>query len=139
MANFYIPLESLSARFGALEVAKWSELGGDITLIIADACGEALAYLSSRYSLEQLGEQVPYEIQGAVSDLVRYRVYGDSASEELSKRAEQARQLLRDIGAGRAAVTLFDNPATPEDETATEAAVFTSNPRVFSRSEFSGW
>lgn len=138
MATFYLEPSELTARFGADEVAKWAEFGADLTLVAADACGEAQAYLSARYSAAQL-QDMPYEVKGAVADLVRYRVYGDSASQLVISRAEQARQFLRDLGAGKAAITLADNPATPEDETASETASFTASPRLFSRTELAGW
>lgn len=128
----------LANRFGPDEVAKWTEFGADVAQVIDDAAGEAQGYLAARYDLTKL-TSTPPEVIGALADLVRYRVYGDMASERVAKRAEEAKAYLRDLGAGRAALVIQDDPTTPENESGQETASYTAGARLFSRSGFAGW
>lgn len=77
-----------------------------LSTAIADSSEFANAYLGDRYVLPIATP--PELLMGIVADLTRERLHGTRASAEISARADRARQLLRDIAAGRASI-----PAPP--------------------------
>lgn len=68
---------------------------------LADACGEADAYLGVRYSLP-VTAPVPLVLVAVVCDIARYRLYENRATEEVRQRYEDAVRWLRDVSRGAA-------------------------------------
>jgi phage gp36-like protein len=112
----YATRDDLAARFGEQEVAdREAMLGaGAADRAIADAAAEMDVSLDNRYLTPIT--PVPLAVVLRCCDIARYRLLGDSASEDARKRYADARQWLNDVQTG--AINLDGVPAkvggTPE-------------------------
>lgn len=100
---------------------------------LADASAEIDTYLASRYPLPL--PSVPAVLEKVCVDMALYKVVreGTALAEDYRLRHEDARQLLRDIAAGKAALDL---PA-PHSDARKEVHV-AGNPRLFTRGTLKG-
>jgi len=106
----YATVTDLVDRFGESELIDLTDraqppagmIDADVAgKALADACGEADAYLGVRYSLP-LTAPVPLVLVAVVCDIARYRLYENRATEEVRKRYEDAVRWLRDVSRGAA-------------------------------------
>lgn len=134
----YATVQDLVDRFGAVELAQLTDRAAGATLDSAvaqraldDASGEMDSYLGARYSLP-LGT-TPAVLKAACSDIARYRLYEDRATEEVRSRYEDARAWLRDLAKGLASLDLGPASATPP----ANRASFQATGRIFTRGSLS--
>jgi phage gp36-like protein len=99
---------------------------------LADACGEADAYLGVRYTLP-VTAPVPLVLVAVVCDIARYRLYENRSTEEVRKRYEDAVRWLRDVSRGAA---VLPGAAAATGEAADLAMVVQPGRKVF-RGDFS--
>lgn len=97
------------------------------SMAIADACGEADAYLGVRYSLP-VTAPLPPMLVAVVCDIARYRLHEDRPTEEVRKRYEDAVRWLRDVSRGAA---VLPGAAAATGHAAALAAVVQSGRKVF--------
>lgn len=132
----YVTVSDLVDRFGERELVDLTDRAqppagvidaGVAEAAIADACGEADAYLGVRYSLP-VTAPVPVMLVAVVSDIARYRLYDDRATEEVRKRYEDAVRWLRDVSRGAA---VLSGAAVATGDAAALAAVVRPGRKVF--------
>jgi phage gp36-like protein len=71
---------------------------------IRDAQDEVDGYLAAGGIAVPLGYPIPPRVARVVSDLTRWHLYDDQATEEVRRRYEDARAWLRDVASGRVAL-----------------------------------
>lgn len=115
----YADRDLMIARFGEEELIQLTDRDGagaiDDTALdtaLADADGEIDGYLAVRYALPLA--TVPPVISRLASDLARYFLYDDHATEQVRMRYEDARRLLEAISAGRVQLGLPSNAGAVE-------------------------
>jgi phage gp36-like protein len=94
--------------------------------VLADADAEIDGYLVGRYALPLA--TVPPVLTPLACDLARYRLYDDRATEQVTKRYDDAVKMLRLIAKGD--VSLGPNGSTPAPQVGGPTVV--ANDRVFS-------
>jgi phage gp36-like protein len=101
----YAVQQDLVDRFGAVELTQLTDrINGtviDATVVgraLLDADAEIDGYLSSRYSLPLA--TVPAVLVRIASDIARYRLWADRASEAVRKRYEDSVRDLKSISNG---------------------------------------
>jgi phage gp36-like protein len=116
----YATLTDLTERFGDTEVVAVAERA------LADAGAEIDGYLVGRYRLPL--PVVPRTLVGFACDIARYRLYDDRATEQVTKRYDDAAKFLRLVADGRISL----GPAS-DASTAPSAggAQISASPRVF--------
>ena len=132
----YATLQDMLDRFGETELAQLSDRTGTGTAIdqmvvdakLADADGEIDAYLAQRYTLPLAS--VPPVLKRIATDLARYHLYDDRATEQVTKRYTDAIAFLKDVAKGLAGIGVDPGGTAPAASTAPE---FTANDPVFNR------
>lgn len=136
----YITRADIEAIYGAEFLALLIPVDADIDAAVQAAAvmasGEADLYLSKRLPVPLAA--VPAGLIGALADLTCYRLAAthDRLTDEISKRAEQARKLLADIAKGIAGLGTAEPAALTQPGSTGEAAggsYFESRPRNFGR------
>lgn len=134
----YCVVQDLVDRFGAAEMAQITDREHGTILdnavaqrAIDDATSEMDSYLASRYGLPL--PTVPPVLLVACVDIARFLLYTNAPTEEVRKRAEDARTWLKDLSKG------YANLALPADPPAAQPASFTANRRLFRRGSLRGF
>lgn len=131
----YATQADLETRFGADELAQLTDrVAGaviDASVVaraLDDASAEIDSYLASQYDLPLAA--VPPVLVRVASDIARYYLWADRATEAVRQRYEDARIYLGKVAKGDARVG-GDTP--PPEESAGQEAFVTapSRPRVF--------
>lgn len=134
----YVTEQQLIERFGERELIQLTDRDGSAAAIvssvldgaIADASSEADAYVGTRYDLPL--SIVPDSLVRVVSDIVRYRLYDEAATDQVRKRYEDAIKFLVGIAKG----TISVGTLPPGEELASSGdARMQSGGRVFSRAD----
>lgn len=127
----YITQADLEQRYGADEVAQRLSMlpAGALDTILSDATSMIDGYLASRYTLPLTS--VPASLGANACAIARYKLLGDSVSEQARDQYVDAVTWLRDIAAGR--VVLQEPAPVPGNSPATVVMVSPSE-RIFGRS-----
>ena len=102
--------DGLTARFGDAEIEQASARNGKadenaVCLALTDSKADAGAMLRRRFRFAALSTvPTPQSVQVAICDLARWRLYDEHPTEEIAKRAEQARSHLLDVATGLAEI-----------------------------------
>ncbi|MCR9089869.1 MAG: DUF1320 domain-containing protein [Proteobacteria bacterium] len=99
---------------------------GGFEQVAQDADGEIHSYLATRYAVPV--DPAPSRLVAVALDIARYRLYDDAAPDTVQKRYEAAIKWLRDLAAGKAALTADDGSAIPEAEAPTSGPVSPNAP-----------
>ena len=101
----YATQDDLVKRFGAQELIERTDpvnvaaIDADVVArILADADAEIDGYVAGRYTLPL--PSVPHLLVGIACDIARFRLMGESTTEETRKRYEDAVKLLKAIASG---------------------------------------
>ncbi|RXE49211.1 gp436 family protein [Chromohalobacter israelensis] len=132
----YCSADDLVARFGENEML---DLAADDTgeldaALIERACDDAAGEIDGRIAAGGYSTplaSVPRIVTAYACDIARYRLYDNRATEQVTKRYEDAIRFLRGVARGEVSLGL----ATQDDPTSGEA-VFESSPGVFSGGTF---
>jgi len=130
----YATQQDLIDRFGETELVQLSNRAGgatvDATVVdraLADADAEIDSYLAARYTLPL--SPVPEVVARLAADMARFYLYDDRATEQVSKRYDNAVKLLKSIAAGAVSIGVDSSDAQPA---ADGGAQIDANDRVFS-------
>ena len=134
----YCIVQDLVDRYGQAEMAAITDRTAGTTLddavaqrAIDDASSEMDSYLASRYRLPLTA--APAVLLVVCADIARHILYKDRPTEEVRKRAEDARAWLKDLAKGYASLDLGG-----VEQPAQIPASFTGNTRLFSRETLRG-
>ena len=139
----YATQQSLSDRFGAVELAQLTDRTNGTVIdavvvgrALADADAEVDSYLATRYQLPLAS--VPPVLERIASDIARYRLFEDSATDTVRTRYEDAVKVLKSMGKGD--VSLPAATLLPATTTGGGNSVKVSAPdRVFSADTLAGY
>ena len=130
----YATQQDLIDRYGETELVQLSNRTGGATVdvavvdrALAAADAESDSYLAARYTLPL--SPVPEVIVRLASDMARFYLYDDRATEQVSKRYDNAVKLLKSIAAGAVSIGVDSADAQPP---ADGGAQIDANDRVFS-------
>lgn len=118
ITSTYLTAEEYVARFGIQEtVSLTDERGGEtvgqaLGKALSDAAARIEAYLANRHALPLA--TTPEVLKAIAADLARERLFTNHPTEEVTRRADQARKDLRDIGSG-ALVLVVGNAVVTSD------------------------
>lgn len=132
----YITQQQLVERFGEAELIQLTDRDGSAGAIVTsvldsaieDAGSEVDAYVGVRYDLPLA--TVPVSLVRVVSDIVRYRLYDEAATEQVRKRYEDAIKFL--VGVAKGGITIGE---LPEELASSGDVRMESGGRVFSRAD----
>ena len=133
----------LVERFGNTELVQLTDRTGqvgdiDATMVaraLLDADAEIDGYLAARYTLPLV--TVPRLLVGVACDIARYRLYDDRATDQVTRRYDDAVKLLVKIGRGEVLLGLdVTGQAAPP---VAGGAMAESAGRVFSRSSLADY
>ena len=126
----YATRSDLVDRSGATEIAQREKMlpQGAIDRALDDASSDIDGYLAARYAVPITPP--PLSLVRLACDIARYRILGDSASENVRGRYKDAIAAVRDIGAGRSRLTELEQSAAARDSATVEIV---SAPRIFGR------
>jgi len=97
----------LEARFGADEILRLADAGGDgaarMDAALADADARINAVLGEAFDMPLPDGRYPLLV-GVACDLARERLYDDAAPDAVTARAKIARATLEDIATGKTAL-----------------------------------
>ena len=129
----YATQQDLIDRFGETELVQLSNRAGgatvDATVVdraLADADAEIDSYLAARYTLPL--SPVPEVVARLAADMARFYLFDDRATEQVSKRYDNAVKLLRSIASGAASIGVDSADAQPAIDGGPSAD---ANDRVF--------
>ena len=133
----YATKQDMIDRYGEDEVIQLTDrsmLGViDDTVLnhaLKDADGEINGYLASRYDAPI--NPVPTTIIRVTCDMARYYLYDDSATDQVTKRYNDAVKFLKSIASGEVSIGIDATGAEPESGNVAE---FESGGNVFNRSD----
>ncbi len=129
----YATQQDLIDRFGEKELLELTDRANTgsinatvVSRALTDADAEINGYLAARYTLPLAS--VPEVIVRLASDIARFYLYDERATEQVSKRYDNAVKLLRSIASGAVTIGVDSQNAQP----ATEGGAQTqANDRVF--------
>lgn len=132
----YAVKQDMIDRFAQSELIQLTDRTGSAIAIddtvlnqaLADADAEIDGYLMGRYALPL--PSLPKILIGVGCDIARYRLYDDRATEQVTKRYDDAIKLLKMVGEGK--LSLGINAASQPTPTQGGAASFGED-RVFTR------
>lgn len=132
----YITQQQLIERFGEAELIQLTDRDGTAGEIVTsvldsaidDAGSEVDAYVGVRYDLPLA--IVPISLVRVASDIVRYRLYDDAATEQVRTRYEDAIKFL--VGVAKGAISVGE---LPEELASSGDVRMESGGRVFSRAD----
>ena len=131
----YATLAGLISRFGETELVQLTDRTGanaiDTAVVdraIADAAAEIDGYLQGRYELPLA--TVPAIITAYACDIARYRLFDDRATEQVTKRYDDAIRFLKLVAKGE--VQLGTAPGGDAPDT-TGGPAASAEERVFTR------
>ena len=129
----YATQQDLIDRFGEEELVQLTARAGgstiDATVVakaLADADAEIDSYLAARYTLPLV--TVPEVVARLAADMARFYIYDDRATEQVSKRYDNAVKLLKSIASGAVTLGVDSQNAQPVTE---GGAQIDANDRVF--------
>jgi len=133
----YATKQQMIDRFGQDELIQLTDRSGagvidDVVLdqALADADAEIDGYLAGRYQLP-LGSVPPILVVYAC-DIARYRLYDDAATEQVSRRYQDAVRFLRLAADGKVQLGPASDGSEPQPA---DGASMVSDGRRFSRSD----
>lgn len=125
-----------TARFGASELLQLTDRDGDgvadvgvLDQAISDADAEIDAYLAGRFALPLSGTVPPVLVRIAC-DILRYRLWDQSASEEVTTRYNAAVKFLLAVSKGDIRIGVTPEPAATSGADITD---YQAAPRIFTR------
>ena len=136
----YATKQNLIDRFGESELAQLTDRDAGTTIddtvvnrALADADSLINGYLQTRYTLPL--SSVPPVLEGVASDIARYYLFEDRATEIVEARYKDRVGWLKDVSTGKASLGLD----AAGDETATETGTvdYNANDRVFDKDTLS--
>ena len=129
----YATTEDLIDRYGEREIAQLTNVDGldviDVAAVeraLDDANSEAHAYICARYPVPV--QPAPVLLVRIVCDIARYRLYDDSAPDEVRRRYDDAVRMLRGIAAGEVSIA-----AVEDSPSHAQIAQIVDAPRLFAR------
>lgn len=132
----YATANDFTARFGPDELLQLTDRNHDgatdadvLGQAISDADAEIDAYLAGRFALPLSGTVPPVLVRIAC-DVIRYRLWDQAASEEVTTRYNAAVKFLQSVASGLVKIGVEPEPAATAD---TNAALSVSSGRVFTR------
>ncbi len=141
----YATQADLDQRFGAAELIRLTDRATPrtgqidaavVARAIADAEAEINGYLQGRYALPLAS--VPAVLVRVTSDIARYYLYDDAATDQVRDRYKDSVALLKGIADGR--VSLGLDQAAVQVKDSSGAKVSENSPtRVFSRDSMEGF
>lgn len=132
----YATLQDMIDRFGETELAQLSDRSGSAVAVdqlvidakLADADAEIDGYLGQRYTLPLA--TVPQVLKRIATDVARYHLYDDRATEQVTNRYKDAIAFLKDVARGLATIGVDQGGTTPTESAAPD---YTANDPVFNR------
>lgn len=132
----YATLQDMIDRFGETELAQLSDRSGQAVAVdplvldakLADADAEIDGYLVQRYTLPLAS--VPPVLKRVATDIARYHLYDDRATEQVTTRYKDAIAFLKDVAKGNAGIGVDQGGDTPAT---TGAPSYQANDPVFNR------
>lgn len=126
----YATRTDLEERYGETELAQRESMlpVGAVDRALADADAEVDGYVSGGYAVPL--SPVPANIVRVAASIARYRLLGDSATEQSRKDYEDAIRFLRDVQAGR--VQLMSAAPIAGNTPAATISVTNGRDKVFS-------
>lgn len=132
----YATVADFTARFGADELLQLTDRDHDgvadtgvLDQAISDADAEIDAYLSGRFTLPL--SRIPPVLVRIACDVIRYRLWDQAASEEVTTRYNAAVKFLQSVASGLVMIGTDPEPAATTRNADVTLAVSTG--RVFSR------
>lgn len=133
----YAALQDMVDRFGETELVQLSDRSMTATAIdetvvaakLADADAEIDGYLGQRFTLPLAS--VPPVLKRIATDLARYHLYDDRATEQVTKRYDDAIAFLKGVAKGDLSIGVDEGGEEPAQ--AIGAPVFVEGESVFSR------
>lgn len=132
----YAAQSDLVARFGETELIQISNETDEETInsdrvsqALLDTNAEIDGYLVGRYALPLA--TTPPILKGFACDIARYRLYDDRATEQVTKRYDDAIKYLRSVSTGQ--ISLGLNNAGDAPEAPANSVQVQADCRVFSR------
>lgn len=133
----YATRQDMVDRFGETEMIQISDRGIPATAIdaavvdakLADAAAEIDGYLGQRFTLPLAS--VPAVLKRIATDLARYHLYDDRATEQVTKRYDDAIAFLRGVAKGDLSIGVDDGGTAPTQTIG--APSFVEGESVFSR------
>jgi phage gp36-like protein len=114
----YAVQQNLIDRFGEQELVQLTDRDGAgvidaavLTQGLADADGIINGYLASRYTVPLA--TVPAVIVSMASDIARYYLYDDAATEQVTKRYDDAIRFLSQVAKGELSLGVDDAGDAP--------------------------
>ncbi len=114
----YATQQDLIDRYGEEELLQLTDRANTGSIVaavvnkaLADADAEIDSYLAARYALPLA--TVPEVVVRLASDMARFYLYDDRATEGVSKRYDNAVKLLRSIASGAASIGVDSAHAQP--------------------------
>lgn len=134
----YATQADVTDRFSTVELTQLTDRDNTVNAIDAtvlerallDADAEIDARLQGRYALPLA--RVPRLLVNIACDIARYRLYDDRATDQVTRRYEDAIRLLDKIGKGEVSLGL---DASIQPTPPTGGPSYTNAARVFSRDE----
>lgn len=135
----YAMLQDMVDRFGETELIQMSDRSMTATAIdaavvaakLADADAEIDGYLGQRFTLPLAS--VPPVLKRIATDLARYHLYDDRATEQVTKRYNDAIAFLKGVAKGDLSIGVDAGGEEPAQAMGTPA--FVEGESVFSRAQ----
>jgi len=138
----YCTLQDLIERFSESELIQLTDRTNTgavnettVTRAIADSDAEIDSYLQTRYVLPL--PSLPQILKSTASDITRYRLYDDRASEQVTKRYTDAVAWLRLVAARKVSLGLPELQAS--EAVSSGGPKISAEPRTFTRDSLSGY
>ena len=130
----YITVDQMIARFGRDELLELTDRDNEgilnktiIEAAIADADAEIDGYIAIAVTLPLAS--VPANITRLAADIARYRLYDERATDQVTKRYDNALEFLEMVATGKATLGIEDdqNAASGSVEIEANSRVFTED------------
>lgn len=137
----YCVIQDLIDRFNEAELINLTDRN-DMSVIdevivgqaIADACAEMNGYIGSRYALPLV--TIPETLKPLACDIARYKLYDEQATEQITKRYDNAIKFLLSVSKGQISLGVDSEGAKA---TSTDFAEIQSAGSVFARDKSTGF
>ena len=138
----YATRAQMQARFGESELISLTDRNGSAGSIVSSVLDVALhdatalinGYLAGRYTLPLV--TAPDMLARLCCDIARYGLYDNGASEQVSKRFDDAVRFLEMVAAGKISLGISTEDESPVSH---DLAVIESDGTVFNRRQSQGF
>lgn len=133
ITSTYITAEEYVARYGLDETVRLTDAYGSETVgealgnALSDAAARIEGYIAARYGLPLVA--IPPVLKVIAADLARERLFTNHPTDEVTRRADQARKDLQDIAKG--VLELVGAAGVLVEETAADEACIYAPAQVF--------